>query len=289
MTAAARLQRWALLLAGYQYEIQFKPTLKHANADGLSRLPLTSSTTDHKEDDVETTLFNIAQIECLPVTAEQVQRATAKDVILSHVLQFTKYGWPTAVNESLLPYFNKRQEITVEGGCLLWGIRVVVPETLQKRVLDELHKDHQGIVRMKSKARSYVWWRGVDQNIEKVVRSCLACQKVKNTLPVAPLHPWLWPTKPWRRIHVDFAGPFLKRMFLLVTDAHSKWPKIIEMASMTSTKTIDELSRLFAAYGLPEQVVTDNGPQFVSQEFANFMKLNGIKHIKTSPYHPASN
>ena len=102
-------------------------------------------------------------------------------------------------------------------------------------------------------------------------------------------HPWLWPTKPWRRIHIDFAGPFLKRMFLLVTDAHSKWPEIIEMASTTSTRTIEELRRLFAAYGLPKQVVTDSGPQFVSQEFANFMKLNGIKRIKTVPYHPASN
>ena len=61
------------------------------------------------------------------------------------------------------------------------------------------------------------------------------------------------------------------------------------MASTTSTRTIEELRRLFAAYGLPEQVVTNNEPQFVSQEFANFIKLNGIKHIKIVPYHPASN
>jgi len=288
LTAAARLQRWALLLAGYQYDIQFKPTQKHGNADGLSRLPLTDSSRE-SDDEIETTLFNIAQIDCLPVTAEQVKRATANDTILSRVLQFTKNGWPAAVDKSLQAYFNKRQEITVEGGCLLWGIRVIVPEKLQKRILDELHMDHLGIVRMKNKARSYVWWPGVDQDIEKVVRSCLSCQKVRNTPPTTPLHPWLWPTKPWRRVHVDFAGPFLNKMFLLVTDAHSKWPEIIEMSSTTSTKTIDELRRLFAAYGLPEQLVTDNGPQFVSQEFSTFMKLNGIKHIKTSPYHPASN
>ena len=113
---------------------------------------------------------------------------------------------------------------------------------------------------MKSKARSYVWWPGIDKQIEVVVCFCAACQKVRNNPPVAPLHSWLWPDKPWRRIHVDFAGPFLKRMFLLVTDAYSKWPKIIEMANTNSTKTIEKLRRLFAAYGLPEQVVTDNGP-----------------------------
>ena len=149
----------------------------------------------------------------MPVTAEQIQRATAKDALLSRVLQFTKKGWVTAVDESLLVYFNRQHDISVEGGCLLWGICVTVPEKMQKRVLDELHKDHLGIVKIKSKACSYVWWSGVDQNIEELVCSCLACQKVRNTLPTAPLCPWLWSTKPWRKIHSDFAGPFLKRMF----------------------------------------------------------------------------
>ena len=93
----------------------------------------------------------------------------------------------------------------------------MVPEKLQKRVLDELHSDHLGIVQIKSKARSYVWWPGIDKWIEEVVHSCAACQKVTNDPPVAPLYPWLWPNKLYRRIHIDFAGPFLKRMFLLVT------------------------------------------------------------------------
>ena len=95
-------------------------------------------------------LFNIAQIDCLPVTAQQVQKATAKDPVLSRVLQYTKHGWPAAVDGSLQVYFNKRQEITLEGGCLLWGIRVIVPEKLQKKVLDELHMDHLGIVKKQS-------------------------------------------------------------------------------------------------------------------------------------------
>ena len=179
LTAAARLQRWALLLAGYQYEIQFKPTQKHANADGLSRLPVARNASGTR-DDIETTLFNIAQIDCLPVTAQQVRQATAKDAILSQVLQYTKNGWPAAVDDPFKVYFNKQQEIMVEGGCLLWGIRIIVPEKLQKKVLDELHKDHLGIVRMKSKALSHVWWPGVDSDIEKLVHLCLPCQSVRN-------------------------------------------------------------------------------------------------------------
>ena len=90
-------------------------------------------------------------------------------------------------------------------------------------------------------------------------------------------------------MHVDFAGPFQGTMFLLTVDAHSKWPEVFVMQSTTADKTIEVLRHLFSAHGLPEQVVTDNGPQFISDEFASFLKGNGVKHIRTIPYHPASN
>jgi len=78
-------------------------------------------------------------------------------------------------------------------------------------------------------------------------------------------------------------------MFLVVVDAHSKWPEAIPMNSTTTVKTLEVLRQLFSSYGLPEQIVTDNGPQFISDEFATFVKCNGIKHTRTAPYHPASN
>ena len=142
---------------------------------------------------------------------------------------------------------------------------------------------------MKSIARSYVWWEGVDKDIESLVKSCQACQAVKNAPPMAPLHPWLWPSKPWQQLHLDFAGPFQGRTYLLVTDAHSKWPEIVEMKSTTAGRTVEELRKLFSSYSLPEQIVSDNGPQFALEEFANFAKANGIKHIKSAPYHPSTN
>ena len=142
----------------------------------------------------------------------------------------------------------------------MWGLRVVVPEKLQKKVLAELHLSHSGIARMKAIARSYVWWPRLDDDIAELAKSYVACQAVKNAPPVAPLHPWIWPARPWQRIHVDFAGPFYHQSFLIIVDAHSKWPEVIPMKSTTATATIQELRRLFASYGLPEQVVSDNGP-----------------------------
>ena len=111
----------------------------------------------------------------------------------------------------------------------------------------------------------------------------------KQAPPAAPLSPWSWPTKPWQRVHLDFAGPFLNKMYLLAVDAHSKWPEVFEMSQTTSLKTISVLRHLFAKYGLPEQIVSDNGPQFISEEFETFMKSNGVKHTRCSPYHPSSN
>ena len=286
--AAARLQRWALLLSAYEYDLEFRPTAQHANADGLSRLPL-SIIADAGTATSDSDVFNVGQIEALPVTAMQLRKVTRQDPILSKVVTFTRNGWPSIVPENLKPYWTRRNELTVEGDCLMWGIRVVVPAKLQEHVLQELHKEHPGASRMKALARSYLWWPGLDKCLEEKAKSCLSCQEVKNNPPVAPLHPWIWPTQPWKRVHIDFAGPFKSHMFLVVIDAHSKWPEVKMMQSTTSQRTIEVLRELFSSYGLPEQVVSDNGPQFVSAEFETFMRNNGIKHIRCAPYHPSSN
>ena len=76
---------------------------------------------------------------------------------------------------------------------------------------------------MKSLARSYIWWPGMDTDIVTLVKNCNICQESRNAPSVAPLHPWEWPSHPWSRIHVDFAGPFLGKMYLVLVDSHSKW------------------------------------------------------------------
>ena len=142
---------------------------------------------------------------------------------------------------------------------------------------------------MKAIARSYFWWNGLDQGIEKLANLCESCQAVKSSPAVAPLHPWVWPDAPWKRLHVDFAGPFLGRTFLIVGDAHSKWPEVITMPSTTLQSTFEAMRSFISRYGLPEQLVSDNGTQFTSEEFTQLMKRNGVKHIRLALYHPASN
>ena len=113
--AAARMQRWALLLSAYNYSIEFRPTAAHANADGLSRLPLGirhPASTD--------SIFTIGQIQALPVTAEQIATATRQDVVLSRVLNFVKEGWPEEVSKELEPFaraIHRSKLLTLGNSC----------------------------------------------------------------------------------------------------------------------------------------------------------------------------
>ena len=283
---AARLQRYALFLAGFDYTIMYKNTKCHGNADGLSRLPLHSETTEESD---PVGLFYSTQFEPLPVTAEQVKRETQRDPLLVKVHDLVMKGWAIPQDEQIKPFYQRKDELTVHCGVLMLGHRVVIPVKLRNKVLSELHEGHLGIVKMKSLARSYIWWPKIDKDIEHLAKSCPGCQLQQNEAGKVSLHPWEWPTAPWQRIHLDFAGPFLGRMFLVIVDAHSKWPEVEVMSSTTSTQTIDRLRTIFGRYGVPAQVVTDNGPQFTSTEFQLFLKTNGIKHITTAPFHPATN
>ena len=216
-------------------------------------------------------------------------KCSHRDSVISRVLQYTRRGWPETVTVSLKPFSHHKNELTTERDCLLWGTRVVIPSKFRGEVLKSLHQGHPGVTRMKAIARSYLWWPGLDQDLEKLARTYVSCQAVMQAPAAAPLHPWVWPSRPWQRIHIDFAGTFLGKMYFLFIDAHSKWGEVFQMTQTTTTKTVKLLRQLFASYGLPEQVVSDNGPQFVSEEFRQFMRGNGIRHFQCAPYHPASN
>ena len=142
---------------------------------------------------------------------------------------------------------------------------------------------------MKSLARSAVWWPKIDAYLEQKVKKCEKCQVNKKNPAVSLLHPWEWPKRPWVRIHIDHAGPFQGKLFLLVVNAHSKWMEVVIVLSTSSQATIKALKPMFSCHGLPELIVSDNGIAFTSSEFQEFTKRNGIRHLTTAPYHPASN
>ncbi|XP_055918403.1 uncharacterized protein K02A2.6-like [Eupeodes corollae] len=204
--SAVRLLHYANFLSGFDYEIRYRNTKDHSNADFLSRFPTEEPKDELSKD--ETTIFQLNQIETMPVTQKEIQREILKD-------------------SECKQYYNALQR----GGQLPNG----EPE-------------------------------------------------VKETP-----HHWEYPTTPWQRVHIDYAGPFMNCYILIVVDAHTKWVEAIPTQTISSSRTIKILREIFARFGLPLTLVSDNGTNFSSREFQDFTKSNGIRHIFCAPYHPSSN
>ena len=200
--AAACMQRWRIFLSAYQYDVEYKRSKDHSNADGLSRLPVPPQA--DMEDGNE--VFRVSFTDSLPVTAAEIASETAKDPLLSKVYYYTMKGWlQQTFSEEMRPFYQRKEQLATDQGCLLWGMRVIVPAKLQSRLLKELYFTHPGVVKMKLLARSYMWWYKIDQDIEEMVRACENCAAQRNLLPKAPLHSWPWANHPMQRIHIDYA------------------------------------------------------------------------------------
>jgi hypothetical protein len=289
--AATRVHNWSVFLSQFQFDIVYRNTKKHGNADALSRLPFSR---EEFESDIESSVHLVAStnFEQLPVTSRKIRQFSSRDKVLSTVYRYVRNGWPEKVGKEdpLYPYFIRRNELTIVQSTILWGLRVIIPAGLRKQLLTELHSSHFGIVRMKSLAREFIWWPNIDADIKALTQDCHQCRETSHNPASAPLHPWEFPERPWQRLHVDLAGPFLDKMWLVVMDAHSKWPEVFCLNNNASaSQVIFRIRDCIVRFGIPDQIVSDNGAQFTSQEFKVFCQSNGIRHSTSSAYHPRSN
>lgn len=197
-------------------------------------------------------------------------------------------GWPQTVTEVLKPYFVRRLDLNEDNGCIYFDQRVVVPEKLRKAILEALHETHTGIVRTKSLAKIYFWWPGMDADIQNFISNCKTCE-YSHTKPSSNHHQsWPEAKRFFERIHLNFFY-FQNTNFLIVVDAFSQWIDVKDMKITCAGALILELRRIFSYFGLPNTIVSDNGPPFNSAEFKDFCTSNSIKFLKSPPYHPQSN
>ena len=292
--AANRLARWALTLSQYDYSVEYRPTKSHGNADALSRLPSGDDKNfDGEEERADVSVVcNVRQLsrQLDPVQPNMIFKESKKDSVISKILRYLKEGWPViSVPEDVKHYKHLEDSLTVSYGCLFFGSRIVIPESVRSKVLDLLHLGHFGMQRMKQLARSVVYWPHIDKDIERVARSCSSCAEQQNLPARRANHPWMMPEKPWSRVHIDHAINFLGSNWLVLIDAYSKYPCIHQTNSVSSKATTDLLEADFAHFGYPHTLVTDNAPAFHSEEFQAWCKERGIVHLSGAPYHPATN
>lgn len=280
--SATRMQHYAIFLESFEFDIEYRKSADNANADALSRLPEPAMSSGMEESDA----VEIHIIESMPVTVEELSKETEKEPEVSVLINALKHGRRC---EAAHRFGIEQTEFGLQQGCLMRGIRVYVPVRLRKRVLEELHASHFGIVRTKALARSYCWWPKVDEDIERMISNCIQCQQQRANPKKVAVHSWEEATEPFERVHIDYAGPFRGKYFFVLVDAFSKWPEVHIVPNMTAQTTINVCRQIFSTFGLPITIVSDHGTQFNSREFQHFLQMNGIEHRQGAPYHPATN
>lgn len=180
-TAASRLQRWAARLAAYDFSVEFVRSADNGPADALSRLPLPQEGRSVTVD--ITNYINLIE-ESIALSFKDIAKETERDVLLSKIKGYVLFGWPLSTScEAEKPYFMRKNDLTIDMGCLIYKYRIIIPPVLQKSVLKEIHEGHLGTSKMKSLSRNYVYWPTLDRDLEELCRTCEACRRTRSCTP----------------------------------------------------------------------------------------------------------
>lgn len=282
----ARIERWVLRLQSYNYKVIYKPG-KSNIADPLSRLCRNTSPEKHPLEDEHHVNQIVQYARPVALSLKAIIEASNDDEEFKLVKEaLINNNWDDAVNH----YKLFQHELWLHDGILLRGNKIVIPTKLRKQVLAAAHEGHPGIVNMKTRLRTKVWWPKIDKDAENTVKNCRGCTLVSAPNPPMPMKRRELPSKAWVDTAVDFLGPLPSGDYLLVIiDYYSRYKEIKIMRSISTTDTIKVLKEIFSRTGNPASITADNGRQFCSQEFKTFCTEQGIKLFNTIPYWPQQN
>ena len=282
---SARIERWLLRLQPYNYKVCCVKS-RDTIADALSRLTKIPASRNSRYDDE---YVRMVTLESVPIALkiQEIEKVSADDEELQVVCGCLASGtWEGAPKS----YVCVRNELTFIGDVILRGTRIVIPEKLRQRVLRLAHEGHQGIVKMKERLRSKVWWPGVDKEAERKCRECYGCQLVTKETIIPPVKTTRLPERPWQDLALDLLGPLPTGEHLLVLVAYfSRWVEVDVIYSTTSEVIIKCLDKQFCRYGVPRTLRTDNGANLVSAEMDGYLTEMGIKRRLTTPLWPRAN
>ena len=287
-----RILRFRLRLARFTYTIVHVPEKLLYTADTLSRSPSTSEQNDMRlQEEAEVVMETcVAHLPASAGRLEEYQKAQAEDPICSATMSYCRKGWPEKrdMEPDLRPYWKARGELTVDkNNLLLYGKRIVVPKSLQRQTLEKIHTGHQGVQRCRLRVNTSVWWPGISHEVENMVKQCPTCARDFKPRK-EPMIPTELSEYPWQKIETDLFHS-KKATYLLVVDYFSRYPEIQKLSTTTSQSIIEALKRIFSRFGIPETVISDNGPQYSSHEFTEFAKAYDFDHVTSSPLFAQSN
>lgn len=285
-SAPPRIQRMMIKVQQYHLNVNYKPGKYLYIADTLSRA------TEQKADDKDR--FKVYALQYLPISDSKVLELATESTKDEEILALQRVitdGWPENIsqcNKYTKDYWNFREELSFDKGVVTKGRRLVVPYSMRNNMLNQLHYGHSGIEKCKARAREVVFWPGINQEIEKKVGQCKVCNKYQRRPMKQPLKPHPIPLRPWQKVGLDLFE-LDKKFYLVLIDYFSKFFEVCELQKTTSTGIINKLRPIFARHGIPEELMSDNAPNLVSEEFDRFCKEYGFRHTTSSPHYPQSN
>ena len=287
-----RVLRFRLRMMRYDFTIVHVAGKSLLTADTLSRAPLVVKATEISELQSLVESFVATVVNSLPASSDQMERirvAQMEDSVLSQVIKFCQDGWPAkhTIKGTLKFYWNVRCELSLYNHLLLRNNRIVIPAGLQQEILNRIHQGHQGITKCRLRASTTVWWPGVSQQIISMVQKCKECCQTF-LHKSEPMIPSKLPQRPWQKIGTDLFE-FKGVMYLLLVDYYSRFIEVAKLSSTTTRSVVSAMKSIFGRYGIPEVLISDNGPQYSSHEFMEFASSYDFKHITSSPYHPQGN
>ena len=284
---AARVERWVLRMQAFDAKIVYRPG-KSNIADCLSRLnnrtwadlPQNGDTHDYVCCIAKFSVPNAIKFSDFDKASENdVELATLRKCIMGNV-------WN---DENCAQYKHLKDELCVCGNIVLRGTRLIVPKSLREQVLNLAHEGHQGICKTKSRLRTKVWWPKMDNEAEKLCRKCRSCLLLASSTPPEPMARTV-PNAPWQDLAADLLGPLPSgHSILVVVDYYSRFYEVAVMKSTTSEQLINAIEPMFVRFGVPCTLKTDNGSNFVSNEFEEFLAEFGIRHVTSPPMWPQAN
>ena len=224
------------------------------------------------------------------VTVQKVKEETQKDNQLALLRDFiaTDDG-VTNLPDGLEVYNRYRDRLSVLDGCLMYGRRIVVPESLRKDVLNGLHAAHQGVVSMSNRAQQAVFWPGIFKDLEATRAQCRDCCAKAPSQPALPPVNLASPEYPFHMISTDYCE-IKGKTWLIIVDRFTGWLSVFYFPSDASAKKLVEILRnYFTTFGVPCEISSDGGPQYSSHEFTSFLSKWGVFHRKSAEYNPHSN
>nr|XP_037284945.1 uncharacterized protein K02A2.6-like [Rhipicephalus microplus] len=257
--------------------MRFVPGKQLLLADMLSRVPTSSYASDVESDDVEVHAVSVVSSLVSDDTWKQLAAETSRDSYLKAVLHSLEYG--LRIEGQLKPFST---ELTQVKGVLLKGCKVVIPNSLRKDTLERIHQGHMGINKCKERARRLVFWPGINADIGAFVQKCAVCNKYAYTQPQEPLMMRPVAEMPWQKVGIDIFE-YGGRSYLSVYDVLSNFPEVEQLRDTSANSVIQATSAIFSKYGIPLEVLTDNGPQFSCHEFRSFSRAYDFRHITSSP------